>query len=809
MRKMIKENPYKDNEKANKREYPWVDSKNWPCKWITVPGEPSEPFIAAYRKLFKMEEDAVITVHVSGDEKYELYLDGERIGRGSEKGGRNCWYYETYELSICKGEHSLVAKVWSLGSFGPNSQLSIKHSFILSPEGEKYIRLLGTGVTAWEVKLLKGYYFEGNNISESVTFFTGSRVLIDGFYFDWGFELGLGDGWEKAMDLQEGNDGFDLYVFRQVHIMKPATLLPMKEKIIEGAQIRCILEVDEWDALKPMDCNKDLSWEHSIWEEALNGRQVTVPPFTQRKIVIDFNNYYCAYPQITLTGGRKSFVSISWAEALFKDREINIDQFLKSNRNEIDGLYFIGINDSIRSDGGDNRKYEFFWWRSGRYVEITVKTEAEALIINSLYFLETGYPVTIESEFECSDSSLNSFIPIAVQSLKACAHDTYMDCPYYEQLMYGGDTRVQILTWYTLSKDDTLIKKAIQVMESSRINYTGLLTACYPEKSGAVIPSFSLWWIGMLYDYGLWRGEKEYIRALLPSVRGILDIYLMHQMDTGLFRTPKGWNFIDWPDGNENGWWYGEPPLSEEGLSCVLNWNIALAFKMSAELEDFVGEDLLGERNRRILKKLVEDINECFWDEDNGLYTENRRKELYCEHSQCLAVLTGELDKERVDNIQKAISSSIPMAKTSIWYSHFLFEASKILSRTDIFYDRLKKWLELEQKGFKTTPETFKDSVRSDCHGWGAHPLHHYFTTILGIKPGSMGFETVEIVPNLGTLSWAKGKLMHPQGEIIVEFHVQEEKLRGYISLPEGICGRLRFKGSIVDLKPGVQEMLL
>ena len=35
-----------------------------------------------------------------------------------------------------------------------------------------------------------------------------------------------------------------------------------------------------------------------------------------------------------------------------------------------------------------------------------------------------------------------------------CAHETYMDCPYYEQMMYVGDTRLEVLTTYAISRDD-------------------------------------------------------------------------------------------------------------------------------------------------------------------------------------------------------------------------------------------------------------------------------------------------------------------------------------------------------------------
>src|SRR6201995_5293651 len=49
-----------------------------------------------------------------------------------------------------------------------------------------------------------------------------------------------------------------------------------------------------------------------------------------------------------------------------------------------------------------------------------------------------------------------------------CSHETYMDCPYYEQLMYVGDTRLQVLTTFATSRDDRLPRKALEVFDFSR-----------------------------------------------------------------------------------------------------------------------------------------------------------------------------------------------------------------------------------------------------------------------------------------------------------------------------------------------------
>ena len=84
------------------------------------------------------------------------------------------------------------------------------------------------------------------------------------------------------------------------------------------------------------------------------------------------------------------------------------------------------------------------------------------------------------------------------------AHETYMDCPYWEQLQYIGDTRIQALISYTAFGDDRLARQALDAYDNSRIA-DGLSQARYPSALNQVIPTFSLYWIGMLHDFWLYR----------------------------------------------------------------------------------------------------------------------------------------------------------------------------------------------------------------------------------------------------------------------------------------------------------------
>jgi len=110
------------------------------------------------------------------------------------------------------------------------------------------------------------------------------------------------------------------------------------------------------------------------------------------------------------------------------------------------------------------------------------------------------------------------------------------------------------------------------------------------------------------------------------------------------------------------------------------------------------------------------------------------------------------------------------------------------------------------KRGLKTVPETFP-LARSDCHAWAAHPLLHFFTTILGIRPASMEFASVEIAPQPGPLRHVSGRLIHPRGWIEAEFFNSAGAISGVITLPQGVTGTARLNGQTIALRSGTQKV--
>lgn len=787
MRVLITEPPFQN--------YPpgaaWNEVGAWPCRWIACPGA-TPPFVAAFRLPFTLDRAETIRVHVTADERYELFLDGARVGRGPERGDPRHWFFETYDLSPGPGKHLLVARVWALGELAPIAQFSLRPGFLLCPEEERWWDVLGTGRAPWQAKRLEGYAFT----SPMGSFGVGHKLVVDGARLAWGFERGEGEGWLPVETLHPG------YCARRrnevnpwEHLLAPATLPPMLDEPRHIGRVRHISAppLSHTHAL-PIRAADHLADEEAGWTALLRGEApLTLPPHTRRRVIVDLEDYLCAYPEVVVSGGENGLWRMHWQESLFADPKT----WDKGHRGEVEGKYFTamwwnrdGIGDTFHLDGGAHRRLDSLWWHAGRYVEILVETDNHPLTIESLTFRETRYPLEMESTFTADDPRLERVIPIAVRALQMCAHETYMDCPYFEQLMYVGDTRLECLVTYIISHDDRLPRKALQMFDWSRLP-NGLTQSRYPSRLRQIIPPFSLWWVAMVHDYLMWRGDLPFVRTLLPGVRAVLDAFTAQRGEDGLVRSPAGWNYVDWV----TAWTWGEPPGAREGGICgPLNWQYVYALTRAAQVEEACGEPELAARCRRLAQETANALAARYWCPERGLYADDAEHTIFTEHSQCLAVLSGLIPTAHRAAIAQNLFSTPDLTPPTVYFMHYFFETCRELGRMDVFWQRMEFWFEMARLDFKTTYENGDPHTnRSDCHAWGAHPLYHYFASILGIRPASPGFREVEIAPQLGPLTEARGRLAHPLGEIVVELRVEDGVLHGQIALPPGITGVLRW----------------
>ena len=94
------------------------------------------------------------------------------------------------------------------------------------------------------------------------------------------------------------------------------------------------------------------------------------------------------------------------------------------------------------------------------------------------------------------------------------------------------DEAGQCLVAYVTGDDDRLARQALLAFDRSR-GIDGLTRSRYPSRVRQTIPTFSLWWVAMVHDFALWRGDLAFVADLMPGVRAVLDAYRRNVDDDG------------------------------------------------------------------------------------------------------------------------------------------------------------------------------------------------------------------------------------------------------------------------------------
>jgi alpha-L-rhamnosidase len=142
-------------------------------------------------------------------------------------------------------------------------------------------------------------------------------------------------------------------------------------------------------------------------------------------------------------------------------------------------------------------------------------------------------------------------------------HETYEDCPYYEQNQFAMDSRIQILFTYQISRDDRLARKCMHEFYASQ-REDGLLEAQFPSPVRSVnIPQFSLFWVLMVHDHMRYFGDRRLAKQYIGTIDGILDHFDARIDELGLVGKfdEESWPFVDWVKE-----WHGSTGLRSMGI---------------------------------------------------------------------------------------------------------------------------------------------------------------------------------------------------------------------------------------------------
>jgi len=763
--------------------------ETWSAQWISHPTAPlRDPITMHFRKSIELTSvPAHFVVHVSGDNRFVLYLNGQRVGDGPARGDLNHWRYETFDLGpmLKAGTNTLAATVWNFGIYAPVAQFTDRTAFLV--QGDTDAEKAANTNDSWMVEVEPGQVpLPRKQNGFWVYMAQGPGETLRAANYDWNWLNGDGPNWVHAASaIRENifpNAGIAASYGVQADLpwaLVPDTLPHMAYEAEDaGHVVRTGLEAAKSFPVQP----------------------VTIPAHTTEHILLDRSELTTAYPKLTFSGGKGSHIVFTYAEALYDA------QRHKGNRNEVGDRKAFGLVDDIYPDGGEHRTFETLWWRTWRYLDIAVETGDAPLTLDKLEANFTAYPFKPTATFTASDPDLEKIFKIGWHTAQLDAHETYMDTPYYEQLQYSGDTRLQEMITYAVTGTDLLPRQAIRALDDSRIPL-GITQSRYPSALPQFIPTFSLLWIGMLHDNYMYRPDPKFVQGFLPGERTVLDWFASYQHPDGLLSKVPWWSFIDWIETNQE-----FPSYDKNGESCLTTFQYVGALEDAIDLETALGNPVYVEMDRKRLAAAKKGLQAECWDARVGLYADSPAKEIFSQHSNMLAVLHDVAPKDiQQPLLQKVFAKDMgepatpglpPLIHASFYFRYYLGRALDHAGMADDYLKTLGDWHGFLKMGFTTWPEQPGDT-RSDSHAWTAHPTYDLLTLVAGIEPASPGFKTVKIEPHLGDLTSLEASYPHPQGLIRVKYSVGAGVTHAEIELPEGLTGELVWKGKAMPLKNG------
>ena len=769
---------------------------DWQASWITHPTAPlREPIVLHFRRTLTLSAvPASYVVRVSADNRFILYVNGHRAGDGPARGDPTHWRYERFDLAplLQAGENLITATVWNFGVYAPVAQISDRTAFLLESEakGDASISTGDGKSEVWQVEIEPGHQpLDRSSVSIQEYFASGPGEQIDAAHYDWNWNApaAADPAWVHAAS-------------------------PMRDAIYAGVNKAHSADTtgdNPWglipDELPPMEFTPTSAGQivrSSLPAlAAFPAAPVTVPAGAHVHLLLDRKTLTTAYPRLSVSGGKNAHINLTYSEALYdKDQH-------KGDRDEVGDRTAHGIADGFLPDGGAHRSFEPLWWRTWRYLDLDIQTTDEPLQLESLSAQFTAYPFVERATFNSNDPDLAKIWEISWRTARLDAHETYMDTPYYEQLQYIGDTRIQALISYAVANDDRLARQALRAFDASRFP-DGITRSRYPSNLPQTIPTFSLLYIGMLHDSWMYRPDDSgFVRSLLPGTRTVLNWYANYEQPDGLLHELPWWSFVDWvPTGQI-------PTYDANHESCVTTLEYLGALGEAADLENAIGDPVLATRYQSRAAHVRTGLIDKCWSSSRGLIADTPDQKAFSQQANILAVLFDIAPKDRQQQVLRQMIAIEPgttpdgVLSASYYFRFYLARALEHAGLADEYLNSIGPWRKLLPLHFSTWPE-IPGNTRSDSHAWSAHPMFDFLTLVAGIEPASPGFAAVRIAPHLGSLPSLTATYPHPQGPIQVEYKRQGSGLSATITLPGSLSGTFDYNGKTSPLKPGVNQVL-
>lgn len=535
---------------------------------------------------------------------------------------------------------------------------------------------------------------------------------------------------------------------------------------------------------------------------------VSVKKLSDGTTIADFGKVIPARPMITFKNGKAgNTYTIQAGYKLNSDSTIAVTAAETQNTN-MTWQY-------TQKDG--EQTYNAWDHLGFRYLSIPDCGEnfTEQTICAKMFYAEM--PQNMESTFESSNETLNNVYDLMKRSAMYSMQNSFVDTPTREKGQFLQDSvnisEASMSTLYerAISKKaiEQFIKSADRYWTDDEGNLTGQLNSVYPNGDGKRdIPDFTINFPYWVYNYYMNTGDKSIVEETYKYIKAITE-YISKNTDssTGLVTKLEGGDYygkstnyqygiVDWPSSGRFGYDWKN---TTSGARTTVNMLSKRAYDCSAELAEVLGKSEDAQSMRERSSDLKSAINKKLI-ASNGVYCDGLKEDgtqsgTKSQHSTSYALAFGIAPDDKISDMTKYVGGlgmkQGPMTADilikGLLNSDNADDALNILTNKNDY-----GWAKVLENGGSFTWEewSLQSKDASMSHGWGATAVSDIIRGFLGVKITEPGASRIEISPSAGTLEAAKGEVVTERGLVEVRYSSNNKELKGFklsVNVPDNV----------------------
>jgi hypothetical protein len=457
-----------------------------------------------------------------------------------------------------------------------------------------------------------------------------------------------------------------------------------------------------------------------------------------------------------------------------------------------------------------DQSWESFHYIGMRYLLVVFRNvETKPLKIRRIAVRQVHTAFEDIGSFSCSQARLNRIWEVGKNTQLNCSFDAFVDCPWREQAMWWGDSRVQAqVTAYTFG-DATLLERGIRLIAQSQTPDGALHAHSPADIPRHRLPDFMMTWVGTLWDHYQLTGRTDLLVEHLPAIHGLFEFFASHESSDGLIGCFEGyWMFLDWA------------AIFKGDFSAPFNLMYLQSLRWAAEIFSVVEDEKTAEHFKAKASCVESAIEKFFWDPKakcwrDGFDTKTEKPvEQVSQHTNTLAILLGLKPETHADIARDILLKSARSKRTKIitaspfFYAYVLAAMAGQGLRDEVISLIGDKWGTFLDMNASTFHEMWNVTVESRCHAWSSSPVYHLMQIVLGAEPMTPGWTKMRIAPHPGKLDFARGVVPTPRGPLRIEWEkAGDDQLAVRLDVPEGL--EVEFvspTGQVRSVEPGANE---